>query len=837
MAFARFKAKGEAQALAIVFDRTASELLKVARHLSASPDDAEDLVQATFLTAIESKGSYERGRPVLPWLLGILANQARAHRRSARRQPDPTRVRGDVVADVHAEVSGHELRRELATAIDRLPEAYRAVMRLWLEHGLEAHEIATTLERPSGTVRSQISRGLDMLRQALPASLAGGAAVAVATGQGLAAIRSHLLRECAGTSSGIASALAIGGLFVLHQKLLSAGVVLAIALVSWYVIVPSEPAEPQSVDTNTAAVADSGGVGRLDPAVGEQPARRQPADPVAAPAAAAAPTTSDVIDATASLVVHLCTVSDDAPLSGYGVALRLPEDAENIAIAPKFTMTDALGNVRFDDVEPNPYVIEVDRVGFVGQVAVVGGESIERRFEISEAVTVEGLVVDASGQPVPGADVMMQAERLASPRVAVTDALGRFTARHIRPMCSLLARKSGYSPSPLWVVKGESGQRVQMELQLATAARRISGQVFDDRGQAIGGAAVAVIDAESRKIMPVYAEKPQVPPIWLRSDREGRFSTDEVGASRYIVIARAPKLDTTPSWADVDTRVNDAFVELRSSKSIVIEGSVQRSGQPVSQVRISVWPQESTADLGYLMNLVGMRQCMTDADGAFRIAGVLPGELAIQAWRGANMIGDIRRSVAAGETVRWDLDLDGGNALEIRVTAPGKLSPHLMALIYDTTKPNSAPGMERIGLKGSVRHQRRGTGPVDIVLCLLQGVPNVIQLARREVPPSVSKTHFELGAEDLPTRMLRGRLVDATLAPVAGQTVRARRVGGQLVVVLQTTSEADGSFEIGPLPGGNYSVEAGALGDSKQVGRRVVSSARDEDLGNLTVPK
>ena len=42
LAFARFQAKGEAKALAIVFDRTAPELLRVARHLASQPSDAED---------------------------------------------------------------------------------------------------------------------------------------------------------------------------------------------------------------------------------------------------------------------------------------------------------------------------------------------------------------------------------------------------------------------------------------------------------------------------------------------------------------------------------------------------------------------------------------------------------------------------------------------------------------------------------------------------------------------------------------------------------------------------------------------------------------------------
>ena len=165
LAFERFRQKRDAKALAIVFDRTAPELLRVGRHLAPTPGDAEDLVQATFLTAIEAVDSHQRGRPVLPWLLGILANQARESRRRTRRRPDPARLRGDVVVDVEGEVATAELERELAKAIGELPEVYRPVLRLWFEHGLEAREIAATLERPAGTVRAQVSRGIELLRQ------------------------------------------------------------------------------------------------------------------------------------------------------------------------------------------------------------------------------------------------------------------------------------------------------------------------------------------------------------------------------------------------------------------------------------------------------------------------------------------------------------------------------------------------------------------------------------------------------------------------------------------------------------------------------------------------
>src|SRR5688572_26561293 len=70
--------EGDADSLALVFDATAAELLRVACHLCHDLHTAEDLVQATFLVAIESKDQYDMGKAsVFAWLVGILTNRAR----------------------------------------------------------------------------------------------------------------------------------------------------------------------------------------------------------------------------------------------------------------------------------------------------------------------------------------------------------------------------------------------------------------------------------------------------------------------------------------------------------------------------------------------------------------------------------------------------------------------------------------------------------------------------------------------------------------------------------------------------------------------------------------
>src|SRR5262245_61104150 len=84
--FAHFSRTGDAQALGRVFDAAAAELLHVAAWLSGNRADAEDLLQRTFLTAIEDRASFANERRVMPWLMVILTNHARNLRREGTRR-------------------------------------------------------------------------------------------------------------------------------------------------------------------------------------------------------------------------------------------------------------------------------------------------------------------------------------------------------------------------------------------------------------------------------------------------------------------------------------------------------------------------------------------------------------------------------------------------------------------------------------------------------------------------------------------------------------------------------------------------------------------------------
>lgn len=194
--FEQFRERGDVAALGVVFDRTAPELLRVAQHLAGDMHAAEDALQSAFSTAIEDARAWDASRPLFPWLLGILANRVRELRR-ARRPLDPGRVAERPHADPESEVRARELASAIDSSLTKVPEPYHTVLTRHLRDGRTPAEIASELGRAPGTVRVQLSRGLELVRRALPPSLAIGGAALASAGRGHAAVRADVLARAA----------------------------------------------------------------------------------------------------------------------------------------------------------------------------------------------------------------------------------------------------------------------------------------------------------------------------------------------------------------------------------------------------------------------------------------------------------------------------------------------------------------------------------------------------------------------------------------------------------------------------------------------------------------
>jgi RNA polymerase sigma factor (sigma-70 family) len=134
--------------------------------------DAEEAVQDGFVKAYRALGRFREHAPFRPWLLRIVANEARNRRRSAGRRAglalrSAAAASGDAAPSPEAAVLSHARRDELLAALGELDQRDRDVLvhRFLLELGEE--ETAAALGVRRGTVKSRTSRALERLRAVL----------------------------------------------------------------------------------------------------------------------------------------------------------------------------------------------------------------------------------------------------------------------------------------------------------------------------------------------------------------------------------------------------------------------------------------------------------------------------------------------------------------------------------------------------------------------------------------------------------------------------------------------------------------------------------------------
>jgi RNA polymerase sigma-70 factor (ECF subfamily) len=143
--------------------------------VSGGADDAEDAAQEGFVKAFAALPRFRAGSPFRPWLLTIVANEARNRRRAAGRRealalrvPEDRRA-GGAAPSPEAAVLAAERRQTLLAGLARLGEPDREVVTLRYLLELSEAETAAALEIPTGTVKSRLSRALDRLRAELVA--------------------------------------------------------------------------------------------------------------------------------------------------------------------------------------------------------------------------------------------------------------------------------------------------------------------------------------------------------------------------------------------------------------------------------------------------------------------------------------------------------------------------------------------------------------------------------------------------------------------------------------------------------------------------------------------
>ncbi|MEO8024352.1 RNA polymerase sigma factor [Polaromonas sp.] len=157
-------------------------LFRAARGIVNNTEEAQDVVQETYLRAFVSIENFRGEASLGTWLARIAINQALVHQRHLGRRvlwnDQPGAQEGDMVSELEGpdspdpqdEALRAELRQHLVEAVDALAPIYRTVFILRGVEGLSVEDTAVTLGVSTDVVKTRYLRARALLRGALSPS-------------------------------------------------------------------------------------------------------------------------------------------------------------------------------------------------------------------------------------------------------------------------------------------------------------------------------------------------------------------------------------------------------------------------------------------------------------------------------------------------------------------------------------------------------------------------------------------------------------------------------------------------------------------------------------------
>jgi RNA polymerase sigma-70 factor, ECF subfamily len=151
-------------------------LYNFALRMTSDPDEADDLLQETYLKAYRFFDKFEQGTNCKAWLFRIMKNSFINMYRRSSKEPDKVdyhdveefyhsiRAESTDPNDLEEKIFSNILDDDVTSALESLPEEFRTVVILCDIEGFTYEEIADFVECPIGTVRSRLHRGRKMLR-------------------------------------------------------------------------------------------------------------------------------------------------------------------------------------------------------------------------------------------------------------------------------------------------------------------------------------------------------------------------------------------------------------------------------------------------------------------------------------------------------------------------------------------------------------------------------------------------------------------------------------------------------------------------------------------------
>ncbi len=800
--FAQFRAHGDPDALGALFDRASPQLLSLALHLCGNPADAEDSLQATFVTAIARAASWDASRPVLPWLGGILSLQCKkvGERRARRREAEL--VQPELLLDDGSPVEPSERRElvgKLREHIGRLPQDQRQVLLLQLEHGLSPAEVGEVLGVPPGTVRMRLHRAVKALRGVMPAGLVALMLAALPT-RGVAAVRAAVLAS---------AATGVGALLL--KKVLIAVAVLVVLAVGWTVSLPSshgaEPGASAAAATVATGIERAAAPPSAPPTEGEE---RVPA-PITVGAIASTSAT------TGSLRVQISYQGSGAavpnvPIHVYPVRSDLD---------PRFEFTAAVtgvdGSCTLEGLTPG--LMSVESIGGLRECGeVLAGEvaTVELMIDPKQAplTRVRGRVVHRDGRAAGGATITAASQgRLHNQPIGVADAKGWFEVQIARGFLLVGARLAGFAPSASRSFDGVA----DIQLVLPGPGATVAGVVVDAEGKPVPNAAIEIGERQGRdqRLDPGGWLEESVAPQHHRTDLAGHFVATDLPAEPSSVMVAAD------SFAPFDCNVNPV-----AGESLVVRWELTRGG--VLNGRLV---DEAGAPVVGVFAVLGSVYRTTDRDGRFGVRNVAAGPLWLRV-EGEGLVTKTyeRSAEAVGE---WIVTAQRERQFLLRFVDENA-APLVGWQIELRAANTRMVATDRSG-RAKVFEAAGGVGP--LWLAPPGGIHAVMPWPLPAGLQPEVETTIVVPTSAQPTAVLLGTVLGPDGAPLADAVLEVRDAGDSYLY--RQRLEA-GRFRFERVPAGDWVVAVHRAGRGSAGGCfpvRAVQPHEVRDLGGLQLPR
>jgi RNA polymerase sigma-70 factor (ECF subfamily) len=165
--------RGDVAAFAQIVERWQDPLVALAYRFCHDRSRAEDMAQEAFIRAFRALGQWRREAAFSTWLFALATNVYRAELRRGRRSLVSLDDVADPVDAFDLAADHEDLDRSAAVrrSLHALPPKYRDALVLFYFHDMDVERAAASLGVPVGTVKARLSRGRELLRRKLVATL------------------------------------------------------------------------------------------------------------------------------------------------------------------------------------------------------------------------------------------------------------------------------------------------------------------------------------------------------------------------------------------------------------------------------------------------------------------------------------------------------------------------------------------------------------------------------------------------------------------------------------------------------------------------------------------